>query len=201
MQNALFKTQYGQANRTLTDEIKANFETSARTSIFRSGPSAPMKVLIEKELFSKGSSINYGKGRYNHDTDEIREATGHCVGYDYVFLPDVELLGTSYTNLFASYVVNTLPIASRNFVWQQMSDCTKGVAFISARTDKIKGKPFEDGVITNIKTFQKSFAKGELLTEALQFFPYAVEIKGKSGFGIVACSHQPLSEHILKHAK
>ena len=185
----------------LTEEIKQEFLTSAKTSIFRSGASAPMKVLLSKNLFSAGSSINYGKGKFNHDTDAIKGATGHCVGYDYVYLPDVEVLGNSYTNLYSGYVVNTLPPAARSFVWEQMSDSTKGVAFVAARTDKISGVASEDGVITSIGTFQKSYKKQELVMEALKFFPFAAEIKGKAGFSIVACSHKPLSENILKHSK
>ncbi len=201
MQQALFNSVNTIVKTPLTDKIKEDFNTSAKTSIFRSGASAPMKVLLAKELFSTGSSINYGKGKFNHDTDAIRGATSHCVGYDYVYLPDIELLGSSYTNLYSGYVVNTLPPKARQFVWEQMSDSTKGVAFVAARTDKISGTPSEDGVITSIKTFQKSYKKQELLEEALRFYPFVAEIKGKAGFSIVACSHQPLSEKILKHSK
>ena len=142
----------------LTDELIHDFTMSGRTSIFREGASAPMKEIISKGLLTPGISLNYGKGRYNHDTDEIAKLTGHCVGYDYVHHPDVDLLGSNYKNLYSGYVVNTLKIEARDFVWCQMASCcTKGVAFIAARTDKssIKGTAFEDGYITSIGTFQK----------------------------------------------
>lgn len=187
----------------LTPGLISDFATSAKTSIFRAGPSAPIKILVDKGLFTQGSAINYGKGRHNHDTNAIKEITGHCVGYDYVHLPDTDLLGSSYSCLFSGYVVNTLPILARAYVWNQMAQCTKndGVAFVAARTDKIKGTPSEDGVITSIGTFQKSYAPQALKIEAQDYFKYVVEIKGKAGFSIVACSNSPLSEHILNHAK
>ena len=185
----------------LTDEIKNDFAISGKTSIFRSGPSAPIKVLIEKGLLSKGSSLNFGKGKYNHDTDAIKAITSHCVGYDYVYLPDVDLLGASYENVFSGYVVNTLPSQSRKFVYCQMRDCTKGVCFIAARTDDIKGTPYSDGVKTNISTFQKSYKKGKLVSEASEYFEHVVEIKAKSGFSLIACSNKPLPSKILTHSK
>lgn len=128
----------------LTQALISDFAISAKTSIFRAGPSAPIKVLIEKNLLSQGSAINYGKGRHNHDTNAIKEITGHCVGYDYVHLPDTDLLGSSYSCLYSGYVVNTLPIKARAYVWNQMAQCTKNdcVAFVAARTDKkvLKGR-------------------------------------------------------------
>jgi len=185
----------------LTQALKQDFATSAKTSIFRSGASAPMKVIIAKGLLSKGSSINFGKGRFNHDTDEMKKITGHSVGYDYVYLPDIEVLGSSYDYLFASYVVNTLPRQARSYVWVQMSEICRGIAFVAARTDLIKGIPDDDGIITSKKTWQKSYKKNELVEEALDFFDHVIEIKGKSGFSLVACSHQLLPERVLKHAK
>jgi hypothetical protein len=185
----------------LTDELKRDFTASAKTSIFRSGPSAPMKVLLEKKLIPAGSCINYGKGKFSHDTDAIASVSGHCVEYDFIYHPDAKLLGSSYDTLYAGYVVNVLPPVAREYVWLQMSNCTRGVAFIAARTDHIKGTDFEDGVYTSIKTFQKSYGKGALLKEALKYFEYAVEIKGKTGFSIVACSHTYLPERVINHAK
>jgi hypothetical protein len=188
----------------LTDELKADFVTSGKTSIFRSGLSAPVKVLIEKSLFQKGSSLNYGKGRHNFDSDGIEAVTDSCQNYDYVFQPDIDVLGTNYINVYAGYVVNTLPVLARAFVWCQMAKCTNtdiGVCFVAARTDKILGIKSGDGVITSKKTFQKSYKLNELVLEAKQHFDFVVEIKGKSGFSIVACSHSPLPDYIIQHAK
>jgi hypothetical protein len=99
-------------------------------------------------------------------------------------------------------VVNTLPPEARAYVWQQMATCClRGVAFVAARTDTISGDPCQDGVKTSIGTFQKSYAKGALAEEASMHFAYVTELKAKSGFALVACSHTPLSNEILQHAK
>ncbi|MDP2564458.1 hypothetical protein [Pseudoalteromonas marina] len=185
------------------EELKTDFTTSAKTAIFRNGPSAPIKTLIEKGLLGEGSALNYGKGKYDHDTNAIAKLTGHCVGYDYTYSPCTDVLGTSYDYLYSGYCVNTLPIEARQYVWAQMASCVRGIAFVAARTDgkNIHGTPSEDGVVTKIGTFQKAYQKNELKEEALEHFDYVVEIKGKSGFSIVACSHSELPEHILAHAK
>lgn len=185
------------------EELKADFTTSAKTAIFRNGPSAPIKNLIEKGLFGVGSALNYGKGKYDHDTDAIAKITGHCVGYDYTYSPCTDVLGTSYDYLYSGYCVNTLPIDARNYVWAQMASCVRGIAFVAARTDSknIHGTPSEDGVKTSIGTFQKAYKKQELRDEALAHFDYVVEIKGKAGYSVVACSNNALPAHILAHAK
>lgn len=186
------------------ETLRADFTTSAKTAIFRNGASAPVKMLLSLNLLPTGSAINYGKGKYDHDSDAIASATGHCVGYDYTFQPDTEVLGNSYDTLYSGYVVNTLPPQARQYVWQQMANCClRGVAFIAARTDKnnISGEPFEDGVKTSIGTFQKSYSKGELAKEGSSYFEYVTELKCKSGFSIVACSHEPLHNSVLEHAR
>lgn len=185
-------------NKLLADD----FVASGRTAIFRSGPSAPISVLLKMGVFTSGSALNFGKGRYDFDTDAIKSVTSHCVGYDYTFSPNLDLLGCDYGFVYAGYVVNTLPPAARSYVWRQMKSCCKaGIVFVAARTDIINGKPSEDGVFTSIGTFQKSYRKKELLSEALGYFKFAVELKGKSGFSIVACSNVTLPEVILRNSK
>jgi len=190
---------------TFDEALRKDFAMSAKTSIFRAGASAPVKVLLEKNLLSKGSSLNFGKGKYDHDTNSIAEITGHCAGYDYTYMPDINVLGKSYTNIFSGYVVNTLKKAPRKYVWQQMASCSvDGVVFVAARTDtkNINGTDFEDGKITSIGTFQRSYAeKGSLVKEAKDYFEHVVEIKGKSGFVLIAASHVKLPENVLANAK
>lgn len=189
------------AKPALDQSLRSDFTTSAKTAIFRSGASAPVKVLLDKQMFAEGSGINFGKGKYDFDTSAIAQQSGHCVGYDYTYNLDLDLLGSSYDNLYSGYVVNTLPPKARDYVWHQMAECVRGIAFVAARTDKIPGIEFEDGVLTSINTFQKSYRKGLLVSEASNYFEHVVEIKGKAGFSIVACSHYPLPERVLKHSK
>ena len=189
------------AKPVLDQSLRADFTTSAKTAIFRSGASAPIKVLLDKHLFAVGSCINFGKGKYDFDTSAIAQQSGHCVGYDYTWNPDLDLIGSCYDYLYSGYVVNTLPPKARDYVWHQMAECVRGIAFVAARTDKIRGSECEDGVLTSINTFQKSYQKNQLCSEASNYFKHVVEIKGKAGFSIVACSQYPLPERVLKHSK
>lgn len=49
-----------------TEALIDDFKTSARTSIARRAPSAPLKQLLAAGLIN-GSVLNYGKGRTNKD--------------------------------------------------------------------------------------------------------------------------------------
>lgn len=185
----------------LDDTIRAQFKVSSRTAIARSKESAPLQVLIEKSLLTKGSTLHFGKGRAHFDSAALLQATGSCSEYDYIHHPDIDVLGSSYTNVFASYVVNTLQYNARMYVLQQIAQSTKGTAFIAARSDKIKGEINGDGLLTSIKTFQKSYRPNELVLETSKYFKYVVEIKGRAGFQLVACSNAPLNDNVLAHQK
>jgi hypothetical protein len=185
----------------LDDTIKAQFKVSSRTAIARAKESAPLQVLIEKSLLTKGSTLHFGKGRANLDSEALLRETSSCAEYDYIHHPDIEVLGSSYTNVFASYVVNTLQFNARMYVYQTIAKSTSGIAFIAARSDNIKGIPDGDGLLTSIKTFQKQYKQSELSEEAKGYFEHVVEIKGRGGFQLVACSHNPLPDYILLEQK
>jgi hypothetical protein len=173
-------------------EIVADFKMSARTSMHRKSVSAPLKFLLGKNLIN-GSILNYGKGRCDKDSNAIIDAGYACTNYDYTYCYQPEVLGGSFMTVYCGYVTNTLPTKSRKVVWKEMAASTrkdKGFCFVAARSDKIVGEAFDDGVKTKIGTFQKSYAKGELLEEALQHFAFATELAGTpSGCRIVMCSH------------
>ena len=173
-----------------TKQLIEDFEISAKTSIARNKPSAPLTQLLNAGLIT-GSVLNYGKGRTNQDSDAINNVA-HCQDYDYVWAPFPEVLGQSYDTVFSAFVVNTLPPTARAHVWQQMASVCRGKAYIAARsnTDRgIKGEPDADGVRTKFGTFQKGYAKGELKAEAEQYFATVREIPTKGAFRIVECSN------------
>ncbi|GIC77205.1 hypothetical protein [Moritella sp. F3] len=180
-----------------TPELIKEFNISAKTSIARSKPSAPLKQLLADGLIT-GSVLNYGKGRANKDSEAIIDATGRCIDYDFCYAPFPELLGTEYDTIYCGYVVNTLPPGgAREHVWQQMANATKGFCYVAARsnTDRgIKGIPHEDGVRTSISTFQRGYCKNELMSEALSYFKHVVELKTKGAYRMVQCSHSPFDE-------
>ncbi|EHC04183.1 hypothetical protein Sbal625DRAFT_4143 [Shewanella baltica OS625] len=178
-------------------ELERDFRASGRTSIARKTASAPLKILLAAGMI-KGSVLNYGKGRCDTDSLAITAAGFQCTDYDFTWSFNPQVLGSSFTTVYAGYVTNTLPPASRAAVWREIAKATRldGCAFVAARSNAdrgIKGVQFEDGVITSIGTFQKGYMAGELIAEALQYFKYVESLKGKAGFRIVKCSHSPIN--------
>ncbi|OEE37331.1 hypothetical protein A1QO_04285 [Vibrio genomosp. F10 str. ZF-129] len=173
------------------EQLAEDFASSAKTSIFRKTAAAPLKILLENNCI-KGSTLNFGKGKYDCDSNAIREVT-HCQDYDYTHCP-INILGRTWDTVYAGYVMNTLRPRSRQVVWSQVAAATKGTAYIAVRSDKdrgIRGEPMDDGVVTIRNTFQIGYTEQKLLSEAAQFFEHVEIVKGKSGFRIVKCSHSP----------
>jgi hypothetical protein len=83
------------------DEERAVVETLAgyRTSIARSGDSAPMKAYRRSKLL-KGDVLDYGAGQDAHDLPRFDPA------YD----PDYDLLGRPWDVITCNYVLNVLPL-------------------------------------------------------------------------------------------
>ncbi len=180
------------------ENIYEEFSISAKTSIYRKTANAPLKLLVSRGLI-RGSVLNFGKGKYDTDSKFIIENVGNCSDYDYTY-HKVDLLGCSFTTVVSCYVVNTLPPQSRMVVWREIADVTSktdGRAYVAARSDAdrgIKGTKYADGVRTSRQTFQTAYFEGRLRDEALRVFKYAREIKAKSGFRIVECSHVPFED-------
>ncbi len=176
-----------------SEELEAEFKLSAKTSIYRSDVSAPLALLLKSGCVpEQASCLNFGKGKYDLDSRAIRKHSGHCIDYDYTYAR-TDIFGSHFAFVYAGYVINTLPIFARNVVWSELAHVTSldGVCYVAARSDRVKGVPFEDGIRTKkLRTFQKSYKKGELEQEALKFFRFAQEIRAGSGFRIVECRHQ-----------
>lgn len=180
----------------LSDKVINDFHISAKTAIGRSKVSTPLQIILDNGLFKQGSVLNYGKGRTTLDSQAIRDKGLFVCDYDYVWCPDPDVLGTNYDYVYCGYVVNTLPPEARTHIYTQLDNVCKGIVFIAARSDKIKGTPESDGVRTSKGTFQKSYSKGALKNEAQSHFKYVEEIKGKSGMSIVMCSNTVDFNHV-----
>jgi hypothetical protein len=180
-------------------DLHADFAASAKTSIARKHPSAPLQILLDLGLL-RGSVLNYGKGRWTVDSDAISASVGHCIDYDYTHCPsDVIQTKQGYFNsCFAGYVLNTLPPRSRDVVWTEIATMVRkgqdaGSAFIGVRSDKnMRGESFEDGIITSIGTFQTSYTRSKLLLEAQRHFEFVKFLPSKSGFLLIQCSHSAI---------
>lgn len=182
----------------------SDFTTSAKTAIYRSGLTAPLKCIIGHGLIDSYSSIlHYAKGKAQHDSDKLSEF-GQVSDHDYTYCPNPEALGCHHDYVIANYCLNVLPYESRQFVLNQIAACTRKIAFLSVRTDKIVGVPEGDGVRMKGGTFQRQYRAGELVAETQEHFKYVAELKllkNQSGFAIVACSHDPLPENVLAAEK
>ncbi|WP_281188843.1 hypothetical protein [Vibrio harveyi] len=197
MTNAMIK----ELVKVIPDEcIEKEFETSSRTSIYRKVASLPVRILLERGLIS-GSVLNFGKGKYDIDSDTIRAESKHrnCSDYDYTFARNTDLLGCHFDTVVAAYVVNTLPPISRSVVWSQIASVTdrNGTAYIAARSirDKhIKGEPYKDGVRTSVGTFQIGYADEQLLGESRQHFKHTRILVSRAAFVIVECRHTPFND-------
>lgn len=182
----------------------SDFTASAKTAIYRSSITAPLKCIIGHGLIDSYSSIlHYAKGKAQHDSDKLSEF-GQVADHDYTYCPNPQALGCHHDYVIANYCLNVLPYESRQFVLHQIASCTRKIAFLSVRTDKIVGEPEGDGVRTKRNTFQKQYRSGEIVAETQEHFKYVAELKllkNQSGFAIVACSHQPFPSTILAAEK
>lgn len=182
------------------EEIKKEFEISAKTSISRKAVSAPLQQFISQfPNVIKGSCLNFAKGkeRESLDTKAIIEQSGHCAEYDYTFANDASILKAHYQFIYCGYCTNVLPPFARTQVWETLANLSgsTGIVIVASRsnTDRgIKGEPCFDGVRTRrLNTFQIGYKKGQLLDEAKTVFSHAIELPTKGAYRIVACSHSP----------
>lgn len=112
--------------------------------------------------FDGATVLHYGEGRAYQDTDALQ---------DRAFLVDVyepdpaegedwkadHPVGAQYQFVVSVYVLNVLTPDTRESVIHDMRGYGLK-AYAAVRTDKIKGVPMYDGVLTRAGTFQKSFS-------------------------------------------
>ncbi|PMG17961.1 hypothetical protein BCU98_00700 [Vibrio splendidus] len=175
------------------DELDRDFRISARTSIARKRPCVPLQILLSDGYLS-GSVLNFGKGKYDTDSNAIREHTS-CIDYDYTY-HKIELVDASFNCVVAFYVQNTLPPRSREVVWSRLASLVRldGTVFVAVRSNKdkgIKGTPFLDGFISSIGTYQVGYTLDKLIYEGQRHFKYVEKLRNKSGFYFIRCSHTP----------
>lgn len=150
--------------------------TSHKTAIARKEPSRPTKMIageIQKKI------LDYGQGK-GKDVEYLRD---HIQGYDPYWKNTPEVLtDDTYDIVLNNYVLNVVHADERRSILEDIRRVLKpcGHAYISVRDDseKISGKPFEDGVITKQGTFQKTFNHEEL-AELLRGYFDEVEIISK----------------------
>jgi hypothetical protein len=141
-------------------------ETSALTQITRTKVSAPTKFLVDNGCVW-GDILHYGEGKAFADRDALA-TLGEVYSYepnskDRNFLPI-----RSWDFGVANYVLNTLPPESRrDALYDMYYRCS--YSYITVRTDKVNGTPFEDGVLTSKGTFQTQLNADQWLEWAHQY--------------------------------
>lgn len=138
-------------------------DMSGKTQIARKDVSVPTRWIVNNVKLS-GSVLHFGEGKAFQDTERIRQQSlvTNVVGYDPNSpIPEHRVLPhEDFDYGVSNYVFNVLPNSER---WLALHDLMDSVveAIVSVRLDKVKGQPFQDGVITSIGTFQTQLTAAE----------------------------------------
>ena len=135
-----------------------------KTAIDRNQLSAPMQVLAKHGYLDGGYSVlDYGCGK----GDDIRELEAHevdCIGWDPVHLPENDLEVCNAVNL--GFVLNVIEdkderIDTLKRAFEYADQLLVVSVMIAGDATINQFKPYKDGVITKINTFQKYYAQSE----------------------------------------
>ena len=136
-----------------------------KTALSRDGFSAPMKTLAKNSYLEGNYSLfDYGCGH----GDDLAELAAHGLeaqGWDPNWRPEGCKKAADVVNL--GYVVNVIEnlqerVEAVQGAWQLADKLLVVSAMIASERHISKFKPFKDGVLTSINTFQKYFSQGEL---------------------------------------
>jgi DNA phosphorothioation-associated putative methyltransferase len=138
-----------------------------RAALHRKELSRPVKIALEAELFTEGTTFfDYGCG-HGRDITEIRDRGYDSMGWDPYYSPDTSLVSADIVNL--GYIINVIEnLQERREALIKAWDLTKRVLIVSAQVlidDRQQGiVAYADGIITTRNTFQKYYEQEELKT-------------------------------------
>ena len=144
---------------------------SNKTQIHRAKISRPMLWLVNNvRVFADARVLHFGEGRAFLDSQALIDEGAYVTAYDpYSPAPgqrDDAVLFNYYDYVIAIYVFNVLEPGERvNAFGDFLTAKGGGTGYIALRTDKIAGAPYEDGVITQKYTFQKSYTGASAIEE------------------------------------
>ncbi len=136
-----------------------------KTAIVRHGLSAPMKLLSKHGYLNGDYSIfDYGCGR----SDDLIELEAHgldALGWDPNFAPDNDKEISQVVNL--GFVLNVIEDQDERLealigAWELASQLLVVSVMLANDSYISQFKPYKDGVITSINTFQKYYAQSEV---------------------------------------
>lgn len=132
---------------------------SYKTAISRSSFSAPVRLLLARNLL-QGSFLDYGCGR-GDDVRRLKQQGIKAFGWDPFYSPDQKPTRADVVNL--GYVLNVIqnPKQRKATLLDAWKLAVK-LLVVTVRTDKVKGTPIGDGILTSKGTFQKIFSREEI---------------------------------------
>jgi DNA phosphorothioation-associated putative methyltransferase len=136
-----------------------------KTALSRDKLSTPLFIIAQRGYLNGGYTLlDYGCGK-GDDLRELEEHGVKCVGWDPVHRPDTEVTNCDIVNL--GYVINVIEDREeRKETLTRAYNFANKFIVISAMlgNDGVfqRFKPYKDGVLTKINTFQKYFSQGEL---------------------------------------
>lgn len=136
-----------------------------KAALKRSELSRPVRIALEANLFTEGTTFfDYGCG-YGGDVQHIADLGYHSTGWDPYYRPNTYLESADIVNL--GYIINVIEdIVERRQSLIKAWELTRQVLIVSAQVlvdDRRRGLvAYGDGVVTNRNTFQKYYEQEEL---------------------------------------
>jgi DNA phosphorothioation-associated putative methyltransferase len=148
------------------DQASAARAARHLTAIVRNELSRPVRYAIEDGVLGPGQTVlDYGCGR-GGDAERLTRQGVDCAAWDPVHRPEGHRRPSDVVNL--GYVINVIenPVERVDTLRTAWGLC-RGVLVVSVRTktdqrDEDPGRPYEDGCMTRLGTFQKYYEQGEL---------------------------------------
>ena len=136
-----------------------------RAALYRKELSRPVKIALEAQLFTEGTTFfDYGCG-HGRDITEIRGRGYPSSGWDPYYSPDTSIVSADIVNL--GYIINVIEnLQERREALIEAWKLTNRVLIVSAQVlidDRQRGLvAYGDGIITKRNTFQKYYEQSEL---------------------------------------
>jgi DNA phosphorothioation-associated putative methyltransferase len=156
----LFRVEPRSESSDMTIEVDRH-----KTAIVRYDFSKPIKMLIQSELLTEGSSIfDYGCG-HGADVTGLTNLGHNVAAWDPVHRPEGERRKSDFVNL--GYVINVIEnpverVETLCKAWDYTEKLLVVSAMVSGGDSYVNARAYGDGVITNSNTFQKYFEQSEL---------------------------------------
>ena len=136
-----------------------------RTAISRTSLSKPLRLALEASVVSAGDSLfDYGCG-LGDDVRALKRIGVDAEGWDPTHRPNTERRTSSVVNL--GYVANVIEcVQERDAALREAWKLCERVLVVAARLTfdarLTQAEAYEDGCITNLRTFQKLYSQSEL---------------------------------------